>query len=38
MERQRYAALMSDRLPTPAEAEEHVKAIDNIMMGRLANA
>jgi hypothetical protein len=37
-ERSRYAALMADRPPTPAEAAEHVTTIDNIMMGRLVNA
>jgi phage terminase large subunit-like protein len=37
-ERRRYAALMADRPPTPAEAAEHVAAIDNIMTGRHANA
>jgi hypothetical protein len=37
-ERKRYAALMADRPPTPAEAAEHVAAIDNIMTGRHANA
>ena len=33
-ERQRYADLMADRPPTPAEAAEHVAAIDNIITGR----
>jgi predicted phage terminase large subunit-like protein len=33
-ERQRYAALMADRPPTPAEAAEHVATIDQIMTGR----
>jgi hypothetical protein len=33
-ERQRYAALMADRPPTPAEAAEHVAAIDGIISGR----
>jgi hypothetical protein len=38
MELQRYAALMADRPPTPAEAAAHVAAIDDIMTGRHANA
>ena len=38
MERQRYAALMADRPPTPEEAGEHVRVIDNIMTGRHAHA
>jgi hypothetical protein len=29
---------MADRPPTPAEAAEHVAAIDDIMTGRHANA
>jgi hypothetical protein len=33
-ERARYAALTVDRLPTPAEAAEHVNRIDDIRMGR----
>jgi hypothetical protein len=33
-ERSRYAALMADRLPTPAEAAERVAAIDKILTGR----
>jgi hypothetical protein len=33
-ERSRYAALMADRLPTPAEAAAHVAAIDQILTGR----
>ena len=37
-ERQRYAALMADRLPTPAEAAAHVEEIDRIMTGRHAYA
>jgi hypothetical protein len=37
-ERQRYAALMADRPPTPAAAAAHVEEIDRIMTGRHANA
>ena len=37
-ERARYAALMADRPPTPAEAAAHVQTIDDIMTGRRANA
>ena len=33
-ERQRYAALMADRPPTPAEAAAHVATIDKILTGR----
>ena len=33
-ERQRFADIVAVRLPTPAEAAEHVKAIDDIMTGR----
>jgi hypothetical protein len=33
-ERARYAALMADRPPTPAEAAAHVEEIDRIMTGR----
>ena len=32
-ERERYAALMADRLPTPEEVAEHVAAIDRIKTG-----
>jgi hypothetical protein len=37
-ERARYAGLMADRPPTPAEAAWHIEAIDNIMTGRHADA
>jgi len=37
-ERSRYAALMADRPPTPAEAAWHIEEIDRIMTGRRANA
>jgi phage terminase large subunit-like protein len=33
-ERRRFAALMADRPPTPAEAAAHVEEIDRIMTGR----
>jgi hypothetical protein len=33
-ERSRYAALMTDRLPTAEEAAAHVAAIDAILTGR----
>jgi hypothetical protein len=33
-ERSRYAALMVNRPPTPAEAAEHTRAIDRILTGR----
>jgi hypothetical protein len=32
-ERERYATLMADRLPTPEEVAEHVTAIDRIKRG-----